>query len=127
MKPSEFILNSDYLSIAQVGSKTYDLTIGAGSITLGNYTEQNIDFQAQAIAGAVSRVMIAKDGGNYRLGSSMTFYPTSEIRGDIQVFRQTASTIRVKVTLQNYGQGTSSYPSMTFKIKVSSFMPPNVF
>ena len=127
MKPSDFILNSDYLSIAQVGSKTLDVSIGAGSLAIDSYSEQNIDLNVQSIAGAIDKIMISKDGGSFRLGSMMTFYPNNDVRGDINIYRESAGKIRAKITLQNQSSSTTSYPAMSFKIKVSSFKPPNVF
>lgn len=133
MRPSDFILNSDYLSIAQVDSKTYDVTVGAGSLVFQGVTEQNFDFNTTAQAGAVDRILISKDGGSYRLGSYMTLIPVWEsdfsnnVVGFLNVYRTSRTNIRAKLVLENYSTGTSTYPSMTFKIKVSSFRPPNVF
>lgn len=131
MKPSDFILNSDYLSIAQVGSNEYNVNVGAGSLQINSYTDQNFDFATSAQKGSIDRILISKDGGNYRLGSYMTVAPTwsgnNRVLGFIEVYRTSSTNIRAKVVLENYGSGTSTYPNMTFKIKVSSFRPPNVF
>lgn len=133
MKPSDFILNSDYLSIAQVDSKEYTLTIGGGSLVVNAYTEQNLDFTTTAQTGSIDRILISKDGGDYMLGSYMSLFPTwasdysNNVGGFIHVFRVSKTKLRAQVMLQNYGSGTSTYPSMSFRIKVSSFKPPNVF
>ena len=133
MKPSDFILNSDYLSIAQTSSNTYNVTVGAGSLTLNGHSVQNFDFNTKAQTGTIDRILISKDGGSFRVGSSLTFYPTwsgdysNNVRGDVFVYRTDKTNIRVQVILQNYGTGTSTYPNMTFAVKVSSFRPPNVF
>ena len=133
MKPSDFKLNSDYLSIAQVNSKTYNVVVGAGTLAVDGYSSQNFDFTTPAQIGAVDRILINKDGGSFRVCSSMTFYPSwtsdksNRVRGDIFVFRTSKTNLRVKVVLDNYGEGVSTYPNMTFQIKVSSFNSPNVF
>jgi len=127
MKPSDFILNSDYMSIAQVSSNTFTLTIAAGSLTGQNYTEQNIDFTIRAQKGASDRIMISKDGGRYHLCSYRSLNPNTDIYGFIQLTRTSANNMRAKVVLENYSASTESYPAMTFSIKVSSFRPPNVF
>lgn len=127
MKPSNFILNSDYLSIAQVSSNTYTLTIAAGTLTGNNYTEQNTDFKIRAQQGASDRIMISKDGGDYKVGSYQQLEPATDIYGFIRLSRTSADTIQAKVVLENYSASTNSYPAMTFSIKVSSFRPPNVF
>lgn len=127
MKPSDFILNSDYLSIAQVGSNTYDVTVGAGTLVGQGYTEQNFDFATRAQAGASDRILISKDGGRYYLGSYRQIEPATNIYGFVHVFRTSANNIRVQMVLENYSAESRSYPAMTFKVKVSSFRPPNVF
>jgi hypothetical protein len=127
MRPSDFILNSDYLSIAQTGRNTFTLTIGGGTLPVNGYSEQNLDFPINAVTGAIDRIMISKDSGNYRLGSVMTAYPNNDVRCDVAVYRNASNTLRAQVILQNYSGGTATYPSMTFGIKVSTFMPPNVF
>ena len=133
--PSKFTLNSDYLSIAQVSSKTYTVTVGGGSLVGGGMTEQNFDFAIPANAGASDRILISKDYGDYMLGSYMALIPTwsgdfsNNVSGFLQVYRINPSTIRAKLVLENYATGgrTSTYPNMYFSIKISSFKPPNIF
>lgn len=131
MKPSDFILNSDYLSIAQTQRKTYDVYFGGGSLLVNGDTYQTVDFNTPPQQGAIDRILIQKDGGNWFFGSYMTLTPswdgTNQVVGFIGVSRPNKNTLRVEFYLQNYGSGTSTYPSMTFKIKVSTFRPPNVF
>ena len=127
MKPSDFIMNSDYLSIAQVSSNTYTVTVGAGTLAGNAYTEQNFDFAARAQIGASDRIMISKDGGRYYLGSYRQVNPATDIYGFIHVYRTSATNIRAQVVLENYSASSASYPTITFSVKVSSFAPPNVF
>ena len=127
MKPSDFILNSDYLSIAQVDSRTLEFTIPSGSVAVNSYTIQNLDFTVPVINGAINRILISKDGSNYCVGSLLNFWPSEYVRGDIYISRQSSNTIRVTVSYQNYGQSTQTYPSATFSIKITSFTSPNVF
>lgn len=126
MKPSDFKLNSDYLSIAQVGSNTYTVTVGAGTLTGQSFTEQNFDFSTRAQAGASDRVLISKDGGRYYLGSYRQIEPATDIYGFVHVFRTSASNLRAQLVLENYTTESRSYPTMIFTVKVSSFRPPNV-
>ena len=126
-KPSDFILNSDYLSIAQVSSNTYTATFSGGSLAGNGYTEQNIDFKARAQAGASDRILIKKDSGRFTLCSYRSLNPSSDVYGFIHVFRTSPDNIRAQFVLENYSLNTSNYPAMTFTIKVTSFRPPNVF
>lgn len=131
--PSKFTLNSDYLSIAQVSSKSYNITVGGGSLVSGSWTEQNFDFAIPSNKGACDRILISKDGGDHMVGSYMELIPTwsldftTNINGFLEVYRASASTLRAKFVLQNVGSGSATYPGMTFTIKVASFRPPNVF
>lgn len=128
MKPSDFILNSDYLSIAQTGSSSHTVTVASGSLAgQGGSSEQNFNFTVPAQAGAVDRVLISKDGGRYYVGAYRGINPATDVYGFINVFRTSATNIRAQVVLENYSASTTSYPSMTFDIKVSTFKPPNVF
>ena len=128
MKPSDFILNSDYLSIAQTSSNSYSLTVSGGSITgQGGSVERNFNFSAPAQTGAIDRVLISKDGGRYYVGMYRGINPTTDVYGFISVYRTSANNIRAQVVLENYSASTTTYPTMTFSIKVSTFQPPNVF
>lgn len=130
--PTKFTLNSDYLSIAQVSSNTYNITVGGGTLVFGGYTEQNFDFAIPSNAGASDRILISKDYGEYMLGSYMLLIPTYDsannkiVEGFLQCYRPNASTLRAQLVLENHGDGTATYPGMTFRVKVASFKPPNV-
>ena len=92
------------------------------------YTEQNFDFTTPTQNGSVDRVLIKKDNDDYVLCSYMTLYPNStNVAGFILVYRTSSTNLRAKLVLENRSAGVTTYPSMTFKIKVSSFKPPNVF
>lgn len=134
MKPSDFTMNSDYLSIAQVAKNEYSVYVGGGTLVQDGYIIQNFDFASTEPKGAVDRILISKDGGDYMVGSYMTLFPTwapdfsNNVVGYISVYRTSATNLRAQLILENHAlSGNSTYPSITFKIKVSSFEPPNVF
>ena len=132
MKPSDFILNSDYLSIAQLDAKEYTVYVGGGSLQIDGYTEQNFNFTTSTQQGVMDRILIKKDNQDYLLGAYMELFPTwndpgQKVSGFIHVFRPDSKTIRAQLVLENRASEVSSYPSMTFTIKVSSFEPPNIF
>ena len=131
MKPSNFILNSDYLSIAQTSTNEYTVYVGGGTLQINQYTRQNFDFNTTSQKGTIDRILIKKDGQNYLVGSYMDIYPSwsgdNNVAGYLHVFRTSATNIRAELVLDNMSAGAATYPSMTFKIKVSSFRPPNVF
>lgn len=86
----------------------------------------------RAQSGAVDRVLIKKDALDYIVCSYMTLTPvwgdeSSRVLGFIRVYRTSPDNLKAEVVLENYGNATVSYPAMNFKIKVTSFRPPNVF
>ena len=135
VKPSDFILNTDYLSIAQVGRNTYTCTMPGGTLAAWAFAERNFDFTTTAQNGAIDNILIKKDNDPYLNCSYMRLQPTTDtdgiIVGQISVFRTSSTNLRVQVILENQSYiipgPTLSYPSMTFTIKVASFLPPNVF
>lgn len=128
MKPSDFTMNSDYLSIAQTARNEYTVYVGGGTLVQDAYSTQNFDFASTEPKGAVDRVYIKKDSGNYTLGALMAIFPATDVWGSVRVYRTSATNLRVQVVLENHAlSGSVSYPAMTFKIKVASFEPPNVF
>ena len=134
MKPSKFTMNSDYLSIAQVDRQTYTLTIGGGSLAPGAYIEQNFDFTTAPQQGSVDRILISKNGSDFRLGAYMTLIPTwdpgynNNVYGFLNIIRTSSTNLRGQLILENAAvSATSTYPAMAFTIKVASFKPPNVF
>lgn len=132
-KPSDFILNSDFLSIAQISSNTLTANFSGGTLSGGDYIERTVDFSVAAQNGAIDNIMLSKDGGNYQVGNwqRLEIAPNDSefkrIVGFISVYRINASTLRAQMVLENVSPNALDYPAMTYKIKVSSFKPPNVF
>ena len=132
MRPNDFILNSDYLSIAQIDNSTYTITIGAGTLQpypqTGWISTQTFDFTIPSQQGIIDRILIKKDSSDYALGSKLSFTASANVSGYVNVYRASKTKLRVDVTLNNIDNANpSSYPNMTFKVKVARFYPPNVF
>lgn len=127
MYPDDFIMSSDYLSIAQVGSNTYNVSVNGGTLEGNNgYTEQVFNFTTKAQQGSVDRILISKDGDPYELASRLQLNPNGQIFGFLQVYRTSKTNLRAQLVLENYGPSSETYPAMAFKIKISSFKSPNV-
>lgn len=132
MKPSNFILNSDYLSIARAEFDTYTVSFSSGTIAAGAFISLNKNVSASATAGAIDRVAISKDNGDYTLGNYKTITAvwdsSNKVVGTIHVNRASTTTLKVELELQNLrSDAQSTYPAMSFTIKLSRFLPPNVF
>lgn len=135
MKASDFILNSDYLSIAQVDKTNYTFTVPGGTIGPDDYMSQNYDFSTTAQNNTIDNVLIRKDADSFIHGDYMWIQPTKTangvISGFVRVYRPSATTIRAQIMLENlsyiYPGVSLSYPGMAFTVRVSSFKVPNAF
>ena len=128
-RPSDFILNSDYLTIAQTDKTEQTVTIGGGTVT----TQTNItqDFMYKSTPGTVSRFMIRAGTDDFTLGNELVVKPVwdanDKVLGNIRVYRVDDSTCRFSLTYQNMsGNPSSTFPAMTYTIKIVNFKSPNV-
>ena len=130
-KPSNFIMNTDYLALAQLGSVELTAVFAAATYE-GDYTwhVRNIDFTAPNQKGALDRVLISVNGSDYYVARQVGFpleaiQPHTTNRYMIEVERINPTTVRV--SLGGYGHSTYTIPTQTVKVKVATFMPPNIF
>lgn len=137
-KPSDFILNSDYLTISQA-SATSPYTVYFPSrqfpVSAGNmksfYIEQTIP--SSAVAGAVDRISIEYNGTRY-VGDRID-KPADPIGIEydqfwtLVVYRKDKKTLVARVMFYppTSSQSVPSSPALTFTISATSFRPPNVF
>lgn len=125
-KPSDFKLNTDYLSLAQTGNTTCTVNITADTLGPGDNTVQNFDFSTTAQSGLFDRAIIKKDNDEYIYGPNLQLESATDLEGYLQVFRTSAMNLRVQFYLENTGTSSVSYPAMTFTIKIVSFKLPNM-
>ena len=124
-KPSNFIMNSDYLSLAQKNTTETTIVFAQEHFEPGSY-DRTQDITVPAIAGAIDEIMISRNGGDYKLGNSLVVTPNSPSLG-FTIYRPNPSTLRIVLHTFNSQSGGYSMPTQTLKIRVSSFLPPNVF
>ena len=142
MKPSDFIFNSDYLTIAQTGSvKPTTVVFPSRQFPTENqqmkpfYTE--LEIYAPASAGAVDRIYIDYNGIRH-ITSQIYQPPDFDYRGGnyyqgqywvLNVYRKDANTLVARCDFSPpFSAGTiPSTPTLTFSISASNFKPPNVF
>lgn len=124
-KPSNFNLNSDYLSLAQVSNNEFTAFFLQELFPEGQAVDRYQDFTIQATQGAIDSVMISLNNADYKLGSYLRISSVPAL--SISVYRTSPNTLRVRLHEFNNQTGGYSMPLQTVKIKVSSFKPPNVF
>lgn len=124
-KVKDFIMNTDFLSLAQTGTAEFTAYFPAAHFIGGQAYDSHQDFTLQTTNGAIDRVLISRNGGPYTIGNMLTIDANPAL--SVFVFRPNASTLRIR--LYGYTSSSSGYdmPAQTIKVKISSFRPPNVF
>lgn len=118
-KPSDFIVSTDYLSIAEFDARTFNLTIPAGPVPY----EHTFDFTAPKQYGTIDRIQLTINGVT-AIGSTISV-SLGDTYGIIQVYRTSATNVQVYVYI--YGpSGGGSIPTSTVSIKLNNFRPPNI-
>lgn len=139
-KPSEFILNSDYLTIAQASTtKPYVVYFPSqtfptsGNIINSFYIDREIP--SPAIAGAVDRISIEYNGIRYvadRIDKAADPIEGDELEYDqfwvLSVFRKDKDKLVARCNFYPPTRSSTipSSPSLTFTISATSFRPPNI-
>ena len=119
-KPSDFTLNSDYLSLAQTSSSEGYVVFAAETFAPGNMHTRTQDFYVPAQPGAIDMFLISRNGDEYTLGSQRVINPTA-VSFCIVAYRLNATTIRVMLRVFTSQSGGYSMPMQEIKVKVSSF------
>ena len=124
-KPSDFILNSDYLTLAQYGETSYTIYVPAGNTSVA--LDITRDFAVPSQAGALDRVLITVDGQT-TVGMAADFQLSSlDVGGAIvQLYRTSPNNMQAHVYSMSYGTSID-YPAHTITIRVACFKPPNIF
>lgn len=125
-KPSEFILNSDYLALAQTGTTEFTAYFSAETFSAGSTHIRTRDFAVASSQGSIDTTLISLNGGDYILGSHLT---DNAMQPTMSFFVRRTSPTNIQVQLRVYTSYSGGYdmPAQTVKVKVSSFKPPNVF
>lgn len=125
-KPNDFILNSDYLALAQTNKSEFTAIFPAESFQPGYPYDRTQDFTVPYSPGAIDLCMVSINGGDYVVGSSITLSMNYPIL-IVTIMRVDSKTMRVNLHEFNSRTGGYDMPMQTVKVKVASFKPPNVF
>ena len=119
-------MNTDYLSISQIGKYTYTCVIGGGTFPSSGEIDQQIDFSIATQNGPIDQIMTSLDGETFAVGNWRYIdYTSLEVGGLINIYRTSPNNLRIYVEL--YGTPGTSAGTKTLTIKMMSFRPPNVF
>lgn len=131
-KPSNFIMNSDYLSLAQTDSNELTAYFPPEHFEAGSQNVRTRDFTVRQSQGAIDMFMISLNNADYVLGADLLAHEIGQgdppyYMLDFLVLRTGPSTIQVQLHEACYYTGGFDMPMQTVKVKVSSFKPPNLF
>ena len=118
-------MNTDYLSLAQKNTTEFTVVFPQEHFNPGNY-ERTHDITVPTIKGAIDEAMISLNGSDYYLGNALHVESNSPSLG-FGVYRPAPNTIRVRLVTSNSQTGGWTMPTQTLRVRVSSYLPPNVF
>lgn len=128
MKPEDFILNTDYLSLAQTGAKTYNISLGGFIVPALDRIETTADLDAPNAPESLFTYQISRDGKAYRLGPILTIKENgATLYGQLYVNRASTSVLKVTLVIQNTSNTAQQCPIMNFQIKECIFIAPDLF
>lgn len=127
MKPNDFTMNSDYLSIAQIGKYNFELTIQSTTIPGNDQIKSEVEFGANSQKGAIDQIMICANNGEFRIGNRYSYTININASINLFVYRKNQSTVAVTYLINNISSSSVVVPTTKFKIKITSFKPPTTF
>lgn len=126
MKPEDFILNSDYVSLSTATTTTKQANFGGGNIAGLDHASQTVNLAMPRIDQAEFQYMISTDGTKWLPVSTYTFDYNSSVMAAVIVSRIDATTVQVSLLAANHTESSSSYPAKTFWIKEASIIAPDM-
>ena len=123
MKPNDFTMNTDFLSLAGTGTASFTANFGAETISAGNTFTREQEFKTNAVKGAIDRVLLARNSNTYTVGNSI-YVQNNDGYFTVVVFRPNSFTLRIRI--HGYAINNFSLPAQTIKAKIASFKPPNI-
>lgn len=127
MKPEDFKLNTDYLSLATATTFTTGVTFAGGTIP-GNNSEQHqtIDIQVPEATNVVTNYMLSLDGNTWFPGNEYRFSYSSNVGGCVVFQRESSKLLRAYLFIGNGGPSAESFPAKTFYIKEATIYAPDM-
>ena len=129
-KANDFNFNTDFLSLAQTGVSNFTVVFPAEHINPGYPEYRTRDVTLPATQGAIDRILISHNGGEYVVASFYRLAPTTPggvVEGHVSFYRTSPTNMRVRLYIHTSYTYGYDMPTHTFNVRVVSFKPPNVF
>ena len=126
-KPNKFIMNSDYLPLAQTSKTDFTAYFLTAQVTGGQPYDKYVDFTVPSSPGAVDIMEMKYNDNGFCLGNQIIVETTGTMDFIIWVTRVNSTTMRVNLHVYTSSPSGYTLPNTTVQVKLSSFKPPNVF
>lgn len=132
MRPRDFILNSDYLTLANVENRTYTATVPSTVIPSGGLYSVTFNFTCKNVPKTITRAYMHHSKwqnqnawGVGRLGD--TIWEDGNNMFYERMFVSTPSDNTIRLTVEIQGTVGATIPMHEIIVKVFRFKVPNVF
>ena len=127
MRPNSYILNSDYLSFAQVSKTKTSVTFSAQSAGYNTTQDFIKTISVTSVVGGIDRCFVKINNSVLLSGQSFFYFPSNNtLRYERFLFnRLSPNTIEITEVIRNGDLGTWSAPAATLDITILTFRPPN--
>ena len=125
MRPEDFKLNTDYMSLATASNFSTTINIPGTTTTDYNVYTYSVDLSAPTVNKAYCEYAFCIDGTNWILDNDYGFY-----RGDylcvLSIERTSSTSIRVRFSAVGLGSGSHTLSGFAVKIKEAAIVAPDM-
>ena len=125
MRPEDFKLNSDYLSLSTVSNYSNVVTFGGATVAAGSTYNQSIDFTVPQATNVICDYYLSLDGNNWFKPLQYS-YSSGNVFVVVTFRRVSKSVLRAYLTVGNPMNSAQSFPGITLYFKESTIMAPDM-
>lgn len=126
MSPEDFILNTDYLSIATKSRFTTIVELDQVQINADESVTTVIDVIVPNGSKALSRFSMSLDNYSYKIGSTCVFYPNANLGLTITAYHAAPTVLRIVLMRQDLSGVGQTAPRQNVWIKETLITAPDV-
>ena len=139
-RPNRFILNTDYMSLAQASNHQFNVTLPPGTSGDNYIGTTSRDIRLPAVKGAIPRYLVSIETGilepdNQTITKKVITVPSQGIfwiyseqvwpSWLVTISRKDKDTISFYAMVETWDPN-ENFPSLTFKLRISYMYPPNI-
>ena len=140
-RPNRFILNTDYMSLAQASYHQFNVVMPTGTTDASATAAVSKDIRLPSVKGAIPRYLVSYETSVYDMesGTSSMKVVTIPSQGSFRLWttamgfpswtiilsRKDNETLNIYAIVQTMNPN-EQYDSITFKLRISYMYPPNI-